>query len=220
MSDKQNMGGKITGWIFDERQHPIKGAKISLINVKDKISNVSESMGNFQLSNTPFGMLTIKVDAYGHESATRFAFSERCFKRINITNLSFTVYVCREVAVNQNEQMAPVVFRLAIDENVMGLPRMVFVLFFGCIGVLGVVCCALLISWIAQRRKNKKYYSFSLLPQKPEQRKLFEDDDDLDETELFRTPVKGTYKVNSTVTEKTYLDILESDDDQDIVYKL
>lgn len=93
--------------------------------------------------------------------------------------------------MNQNQQLSELVFRLATDENVMGLPRMAFVLIFGCIGVLFVACCALLITCCSNRRKDKKYYSFSLLPQKPEQRKLFEDDDDVDETELFRTPVKS-----------------------------
>lgn len=83
------------------------------------------------------------------------------------------------------------VLRLPIDENVMGLPRMAFVLIFGCIGVLAVACCALAITFCSQRRKDKKYYSFSLLSQKPEQRKLFDDEDDVDETELFRTPIKG-----------------------------
>lgn len=73
----------------------------------------------------------------------------------------------------------------------MGLPRMAFVLIFGCIGVLFVACVSLLITCCSNRRKDKKYYSFSLLPQKPEQRKLFEDDDDVDETELFSTPIKG-----------------------------
>lgn len=87
--------------------------------------------------------------------------------------------------------MSELIFRLAIDEDVMGLPRMTFVLLFGCMGALAVAGCALLITCWSNRRKNKKYYSFSLLPQKPEQRKLFEDDDDVDETELFRTPIKG-----------------------------
>lgn len=93
--------------------------------------------------------------------------------------------------------MTELIFRLAIDEDVMGLPRMTFVILFGSMGVFAVAGCALLITCCSQRRKAKKYYSFSLLPQKPEQRKLFEedDDDDVDETELFRTPIKGIFKI-------------------------
>lgn len=95
--------------------------------------------------------------------------------------------------------MPEIIFRLAIDENVMGLPRMAFVLIFGCVGVLFVACCALLVTCCSNRRKGKKYYSFSLLPQKPEQRKLFEDDDDVDETELFRTPIKGNFIISKNL---------------------
>lgn len=96
--------------------------------------------------------------------------------------------------VNQDTPTsAPIVFRLSVDESVMGLPRMAFILIFGCIGVLAVGCVALVITCFSQRRKAKKYYSFSLLSQKPEQRKLFEDDDDVDETELFRTPIKSNF---------------------------
>lgn len=93
--------------------------------------------------------------------------------------------------MNQTEPTSGVIFRLAIDENVMGLPRLLFVLIFGCIGVLAVGFCALLITCWSQRKTDKKYYSFSLLSQKAERRKLFEDEDDVDETELFRTPIKG-----------------------------
>lgn len=95
--------------------------------------------------------------------------------------------------MNQNQPLPEVIFRLAVDEDVMGLPRLTFVLIFGCLGALGVAGCALLITYCSQRREDKKYYSFSLLPQKPEQKKLFEDDDDddVDETELFRTPIKS-----------------------------
>lgn len=109
---------------------------------------------------------------------------------LNSIYFNVCFYYFRKLIVNQNQPKDEIIFRLAIDENVMGLPRMAFILIFGCIGVLAVACIALTITCCSQRRKNKKYYSFSLLSQKPEQRKLFEDDDDVDETELFRTPVK------------------------------
>lgn len=65
-------GGKLTGMVLDERNHPIKGAKITLLESKDKIMNVTDYLGQFHLSNTPFGTVTLKVEAYGHESATRY----------------------------------------------------------------------------------------------------------------------------------------------------
>lgn len=77
------------------------------------------------------------------------------------------------------------------DENVIGLPRMAFVFIFGCIGVLAVGFTVLLISCWSQRRKDRKYYSFSLISRKPDHKKLFDDDDDFDETELFRAPNSG-----------------------------
>lgn len=114
--------------------------------------------------------------------------------------MEMNAYTYRKITVNQ--AVTGIRFRLGINESVMGLPRMAFVLLFGCIGLLAVGCIALFISCWSQRNKDKKYYSFSLLSQKPEQRKLFEDDDDVDETELFRTPIKGTNS-HAILTSKT-----------------
>lgn len=48
-------------------------------------------------------------------------------------------------------------------------------------------------------------YSFSLLPQKAEQRKLFEDDDDdIEETELFRSPIRGEHIDYISVVKKSF----------------
>lgn len=97
----------------------------------------------------------------------------------------------RTIIVNGTEPIKGVVFHLDIDERVMGLPRLLFVLTLGCVGVLIVGCIAMLITCYQQRKKDRNYYSFSLLSEKPERKKLFEDDDDVDETELFRTPIKS-----------------------------
>lgn len=84
-----------------------------------------------------------------------------------------------------------VIFRLDVNEHVMGIPRFFFVLSMGVIGLLCVGCCILFASWYQSRKKDRNYYSFSLLPQKSERKKLFDDEDEVDETELFRTPAKG-----------------------------
>lgn len=73
---KAVLGGKIEGRILDERNHPIEGATVTLIDSKDKISNISNDKGKFRLSSTPFGTVTISVNAYGHESAIRYGFDE------------------------------------------------------------------------------------------------------------------------------------------------
>lgn len=99
---------------------------------------------------------------------------------------------CRSLIVNQTKPAESVIFRLNIDESVLGLPRMMFVLIFGCIGVLAVGFCTLLLTYYSQRKQRNSSYNFSLLPQRSEQRKLFEDDDDdVEETELFRSPIRG-----------------------------
>lgn len=69
---KTIFGGKAEGHILDERNHPIQGAQIALINSKVRIANISDVNGKFELNATPFGTVTLKVDAYGHESAIRF----------------------------------------------------------------------------------------------------------------------------------------------------
>lgn len=89
--------------------------------------------------------------------------------------------------------MKGVMFSLEHSENVMGVPRLLFVLVFGCLIVMGIACIVFVISCYQHRRKGRNYYSFSLLPQKPERRKLFEDEDEVDETELFRTPIKSKH---------------------------
>lgn len=71
---KAILGGKLAGLVLDERNHPIKGAQVYLIDSKEKISNTTDAMGKFTLSETPFGTVTLRVNAYGHESATRFAY--------------------------------------------------------------------------------------------------------------------------------------------------
>lgn len=86
-----------------------------------------------------------------------------------------------------------VFFHLDIDENVLGMPRLLFVVSIGCFGVLIIACCAFSITFYQRRKRDRTYYSFSMLPQQNggEMKKLFEDDDDVEETELFRTPIKS-----------------------------
>lgn len=88
----------------------------------------------------------------------------------------------------------PLIFRLNVDEDVLGMPRMLFVLAAGCLGVGLVACCAFSIScWQSRKKQDRNYYNFSMLSQQEESsksKKLFEDDDD-DDDEVFRTPIKS-----------------------------
>lgn len=75
----------------------------------------------------------------------------------------------------------------------MGMPRLLFVISAGCIGVILVTCVALGIMCFQQRKSDRSYYSFSMLPQKSDTKQLFADEDECDETEIFRTPIKSKF---------------------------
>lgn len=63
--------GNVSGLILDVNNHPINGALVSLTNSKLKLSNTTDRMGKFYLRGTPFGTITLKVEAYAHETVTR-----------------------------------------------------------------------------------------------------------------------------------------------------
>lgn len=94
---------------------------------------------------------------------------------------------------NDHDAVKDVFFHLVTDENVLGMPRLLFVVTVGCLGVLIIACCAFSITFYQRRKLDRSYYSFSMLPQHKggEMKKLFEDEDEMDETELFRTPIKS-----------------------------
>lgn len=89
------LGGKLSGLVLDERNHPIKGAQIYLLDSKDKISSTTDAMGKFTLSETPFGTVTLRVNAYGHESAERFAYSKHILTiRIYLITIELNFILC------------------------------------------------------------------------------------------------------------------------------
>ena len=102
-------------------------------------------------------------------------------------------FICRSLDMLYPDGIIQrIVFRLDVDENVMGMPRMLFIVSAGCLGVLLVVCCALGINCYQSRQLDRNYYSFSMLSQRnTDDKKLFDDDDEGDETEIFRTPIKS-----------------------------
>lgn len=86
--------------------------------------------------------------------------------------------------------------RLERDERVLGIPRLLFVVSAGCLGVVLVAFCAMSINY-CQRRQQTRFnnYSFAALAQRSAERDkhMFEDDDEEEEeTEVFRrTPIKS-----------------------------
>lgn len=65
------VGGKVSGFIMDVKNHPINGALVILNSSKQKLSNTTDQMGKFLLRGTPFGTISLKVEAYAHETVTR-----------------------------------------------------------------------------------------------------------------------------------------------------
>lgn len=87
-----------------------------------------------------------------------------------------------------------IIFHLKAKETVFGMPRLLFIVTVGCIGVLLVACCAFTITCYQKRKTRFNNYTFSLIPQKGDNKKLFDDDED-DETELFRSPIKSRIEI-------------------------
>lgn len=105
-----------------------------------------------------------------------------------ITNFFYRLVHVGTLGVVKN-----LIFKLEKKEGVMGFPRLLFVIITGilCVMLLGCIVVGITI-YQARRKNSKNYYSFSLLPQKSNDKTLFEDDeDDNDEMELFRSPIKS-----------------------------
>lgn len=64
-------GGVVSGLILNDKNQPIANALIAIIDSKHQVMNTSDRMGRYHLRGTPFGTNTLKVEAYGHSTATR-----------------------------------------------------------------------------------------------------------------------------------------------------
>lgn len=69
-----NFGGVISGYVLDETNRAIAGAKIALINTKRIISNVSDLNGAYMLNGMPLGEITLDVNAAGHVEGQKYTF--------------------------------------------------------------------------------------------------------------------------------------------------
>lgn len=177
-NDKQkSSGGAISGYIMDTSNHPLENARIFLIVPKNKgnIETKADKIGFYKLENLPQQDITIMVDAPGHSSEARV---------VHVGSLGHIVN--------------GVVFRLRKQEQVMGMPRLLFIILTGLLLLMLVGCCTFCIQFIKTRKEfhldnYRKNYSFSLLPQKRKTRELFADDDDDDETDIFTSPIRSKY---------------------------
>lgn len=195
--DDNSMESKVTvsGYVLDKSNHPIPNGKISIISPKSSSYKMTftDRMGTYKLKNIPYGDVILKAEAPGHYSTTQL---------IHVGS----------IPINNDIR---VVFRLEIDEHIIGLPRLLFIIATGCLLVLLVVCCTFCIQFLQARARkgNKPYYSFSILPQKE---KLFANDDaedELDETELFRSPIKKGVNVEPYYDDEREPIVETTDDD-------
>ncbi|KAB0791260.1 hypothetical protein PPYR_03060 [Photinus pyralis] len=144
----------IKGYVRDNLNHPVVKAQLRVI--EKNLSIFSNSDGRYLIDLEP-GKYTVEVTADGYAENVKY---------VEVTSVS--------------KQPKFVMFTLTKDVNVMGLPRLVFILLAGCIS-LAVV---LLLVFCYNACKRKKDYG--LLSQ------TYFDDDESKETEIFRSPLQGS----------------------------
>ncbi|XP_004519199.1 carboxypeptidase D isoform X2 [Ceratitis capitata] len=180
----------ISGFVLDTSNHPVKHAKVSVTapQTRNYLRNFTDSLGAYSISGIPLGEITLKVEAPRHVGTGRVLHVE-------------------------GGAVRGVIFRLGVDEHVWGMPRWLFIFFASITIIVGMIVCFLCVQFLLARRHraDKRYYSFSLLPQKGKE--LFEDDGEDGETELFRSPIKKSMSI------KPYYDVegleIERSDDDD-----
>jgi len=148
----------IKGYVRDNLNHPVANAAVK---VEEKnYTAFSNKDGRFLVALEP-GKYTVKVSRKGYTTSVKY---------VDVTNV--------------NNLPKFVMVTLTKDTNVMGLPRLVFVIFTGC------VCLAVVVMLIFCYNACKSKKEYGLISQTP-YFEDFKDFDDSKETELFRTPLKG-----------------------------
>ncbi|XP_046604005.1 carboxypeptidase D [Neodiprion virginianus] len=175
----------ISGYIINESNEPITGAELSYDNSLHRVRNgKTGAYWILQLA----GSHTVTAQAPGY---------------LPDTKLIVTPHV---------DKFTPLMFKLQRNQDVFGMPRIVFIILTGiiCLGIVvsGVCCYAGCQTMNRQKNQNKKGYAFSLLP---DGTSFFDDDEK--EISIFKTPLKGKHVVD--VNTKPYFDQLHASDSED-----
>uniref|UniRef100_A0A8D8VKY4 Carboxypeptidase D n=2 Tax=Cacopsylla melanoneura TaxID=428564 RepID=A0A8D8VKY4_9HEMI len=128
---------------------------------------------------------------------------------VNVTSPGY-VPSTKLVVIHTGEDTSQVVMlTMNKDNKILGLPRLAFLIFGSTIFIFIIVISLSLFSYCSNRRTDRTKKGFSLLPNK---RSLFDFDDSENETEVFRSPLKG----GNTSVIKPYFDEsdVSYDDDQ------
>lgn len=164
--------GTVTGFVLDTSSRPVEKAKVVAKNLKGQVINetTADSLGTFTFANLPVGDVKLWATASGMVEASSSV--------VHVTALG----------VSKGNM-----FHLESDEHVWGMPRLLFVLAMGCLLVGAVACFAFCVTTY-QAKQGFSNYSFSMLPNKERERPLFEeDDDDEEDMEVYRAPIKSEY---------------------------
>lgn len=162
----------VTGFILNVSNQPLAGAKAVVLNLKGQVlkESTADSMGAFKIDDLPAGDHKLTVSASGMVEAS------------SVVHLS-------PFSTSKGN-----IFHLESDEHVWGVPRLLFVLVMGCLLVGSIACFAFCLTTY-QGKKDFKNYSFSLLPQNKDKPLFEEEDDDEEDTDLYRAPIKSEYPV-------------------------
>ncbi|KAF5286929.1 hypothetical protein FQR65_LT12388 [Abscondita terminalis] len=163
----------IKGYIRDNLSHPVRKAQLTILETNSSV--YSDDQGKYSIKVNP-GKYTVRVTAEGYAENVKY---------IDATTVdSLPKFV---------------MFTLVKDSNVMGLPRLVFILLTGCISL----ACVVFLIFLYNACKSKKDYGLISQSYFDD----FKDFDDLKENEAFRTTIK-----DPKVVTRPYFD------DEDDVY--
>lgn len=168
--------GSVSGLVLDTLNHPVKMAKVAVLQLNGNVLKeaVTDEIGAFIITNVPVGDHKLSVSANG-----------------KVPETSSLVHVTALMTSKGN------VFHLETDEHVWGMPRLLFILVMGCMLVAMVGCVMFCIMTYQNKRKEFKNYSFSLLSQGKD-RPLFEDEEEEEETDVYRAPIKSELHIHLT----------------------
>lgn len=179
----------ILGYILTEDNSPLANVEVKLAEKFLNVSAYSKNDGSFEMTIPP---------SYPVNTAV-----------INAGTFGF-LYESKRVSIG--DKVPPVMFKLKRDERVMGMPRLLFVILAGCLGVAMVACAACCYSCCFQKVNPRDKYSFKVL--QPKDRKLF-DEEDGEDVKLFKDS-------NEDALSKPYYDeedipMSDTDSDDDVV---
>ncbi|XP_011647483.1 carboxypeptidase D-like [Pogonomyrmex barbatus] len=180
----QEMNKGVRGHITNEDDEPIEGVVLSY----DKSPHLIKSgKSGFYSILLPPGSHNITAMAPGYHAETKL-----------VSTLSF-----------EAKKFSRLMFKLIRDDNIMGIPRLIFIMITGmiCFGMVLCFICICAKCYASEAEKSRKGYAFSLLK---DGGSFFDDDEK--EVEIFRRPVDG-YSANDNEVTKPYFDDDNSSED-------